>query len=76
MMVLLRFPKRHAHYPAGSEVWYHESIADVMLRAGLAEVVRTDPPTRQREPETTMAAPAPEMAVTRTRKRGRRDGIR
>jgi hypothetical protein len=75
MMMLLRFPKRHAHYPPGSEVWYHASIADVMVRAGLAEVVRTNPPQRQPEVETAVAAPVPEMAVTRARgRRWRRAG--
>jgi hypothetical protein len=69
MMVLLRFAKRHAHYPAGAEVWYHQSIADVMVRGGLAEVVRTDAPDRQPVIEEMVAAPAPELAV---RRRGRR----
>ena len=69
-MVLLRFAKRHAHYPAGAEVWYHSSVAGVMVRAGVAEIVRWETPQRQVPVETMMVAPVAEKAVTRaTRKR-------
>jgi hypothetical protein len=69
-MVLVRVVKRHGGYAPGDQTWLHASLVGPLVRAGLIDVLETVTPARQAVIEEMVQAPAPEMAVTRRRRRG------
>jgi hypothetical protein len=71
-MTLYRYTRRCGNYADGETVWYHPTIAEPLLRTGL--IVLAERPAVQREVvvETAVAREAPERAVTRRGRWGKR----